>query len=232
MVRVAWTLGATRCHVPVWRLAISLVQRRISGQHALDDAAEIRDRNRRREGVKERGTVEQAGVVCPNGGQHQARADRCARCVIDRAADPRDNRAVGVIGNGVRHDRAIGAERIVWRVALLGPWVVGLQVAKSHVAKSDGLRGMGTRQAEQEREQLQQYRPSLLAQCGAPFQSLQTLAISSKALPAGRFATPWSAEDNGACFIIRDHNGQALAYVYYEEEPGRRSAASLFAHQG
>jgi hypothetical protein len=30
-----------------------------------------------------------------------------------------------------------------------------------------------------------------------------------------------------ACFIIRDAKGQALAYVYFEEEPGRRSAAKL-----
>ena len=30
---------------------------------------------------------------------------------------------------------------------------------------------------------------------------------------------------NGACFI--DHNGQALAYTYYEVEPGRRTAANL-----
>jgi hypothetical protein len=29
------------------------------------------------------------------------------------------------------------------------------------------------------------------------------------------------------CFIVRDHNGQALAYVYFEDEPGRRSAAHL-----
>jgi hypothetical protein len=29
-----------------------------------------------------------------------------------------------------------------------------------------------------------------------------------------------------ACFIVRDANGQALAYVYYEQEPGRRAAAS------
>ena len=30
-----------------------------------------------------------------------------------------------------------------------------------------------------------------------------------------------------ACFIVQDANGQALAYVYFEEEPGRRSAANL-----
>ena len=29
-----------------------------------------------------------------------------------------------------------------------------------------------------------------------------------------------------ACFIVRGANGQALAYVYYEQEPGRRAAAS------
>jgi hypothetical protein len=29
------------------------------------------------------------------------------------------------------------------------------------------------------------------------------------------------------CFIVRDANGQALSYVYYESEPGRRSAAKL-----
>ena len=34
-------------------------------------------------------------------------------------------------------------------------------------------------------------------------------------------------EDSGTCFIIRDSNGQALTYVYYENEPGRRTAVSL-----
>ena len=29
------------------------------------------------------------------------------------------------------------------------------------------------------------------------------------------------------CFIVRDGNGQALAYVYFEDERGRRSAAHL-----
>jgi hypothetical protein len=42
-----------------------------------------------------------------------------------------------------------------------------------------------------------------------------------------RFTPPWDIEDNGACFIIRDHSGQALSYVYYESDPGRRTAANL-----
>jgi hypothetical protein len=32
-------------------------------------------------------------------------------------------------------------------------------------------------------------------------------------------------EQNSACFIVKDANGQALAYVYCEDESGRRSAA-------
>jgi hypothetical protein len=39
-----------------------------------------------------------------------------------------------------------------------------------------------------------------------------------------RFPPPWSVEDIGAAFVVRDHSGQQLAYVYFEEEPGRRSA--------
>jgi hypothetical protein len=41
------------------------------------------------------------------------------------------------------------------------------------------------------------------------------------------FPPPWSIEDNGSCFIVLDHKGQPLAYAYYEEEPGRRSAALM-----
>ena len=44
-----------------------------------------------------------------------------------------------------------------------------------------------------------------------------------------RFPPPWSVEELEACFIVRDHSGQALAYIYYEEEPGRRSAAKLLS---
>jgi endo-1,4-beta-D-glucanase Y len=48
---------------------------------------------------------------------------------------------------------------------------------------------------------------------------------------ARHFPPPWTTEDNSACFIIRDANGQALAYVYYEEEPGRRAAANLMTKE-
>jgi hypothetical protein len=29
--------------------------------------------------------------------------------------------------------------------------------------------------------------------------------------------------------VVRDHNGQQRAYVYFEDEPGRRSAAKLLS---
>jgi hypothetical protein len=45
-------------------------------------------------------------------------------------------------------------------------------------------------------------------------------------MPANRrFPPPWSVEDIDAAFVVKDGNGQKLAYVYYEEESGRRSAA-------
>jgi hypothetical protein len=46
-------------------------------------------------------------------------------------------------------------------------------------------------------------------------------------MPDRRFPPPWSVEESAACFIVRDSGGQALAYVYFEEEPGRRAAAKL-----
>ncbi len=45
---------------------------------------------------------------------------------------------------------------------------------------------------------------------------------------ARRFPPPWIIEEaNNACFIVRDSTGHALGYFYFEDEPGRRSAAKL-----
>jgi hypothetical protein len=48
---------------------------------------------------------------------------------------------------------------------------------------------------------------------------------------AAAFPPPWSVEEpdklDRRCSIVRDGNGQALAYVYYEGELGRRAAAHL-----
>jgi hypothetical protein len=35
--------------------------------------------------------------------------------------------------------------------------------------------------------------------------------------------------EQDACFVVRDHNGQQLAYVYFEDEPDRRSPAKLLS---
>jgi hypothetical protein len=35
-----------------------------------------------------------------------------------------------------------------------------------------------------------------------------------------RFPPPWTLEEhNDACFIVKDANGQALGYVYFERSP-------------
>jgi hypothetical protein len=45
-----------------------------------------------------------------------------------------------------------------------------------------------------------------------------------------RFPPPWTVEELvDACFVVRDASGQALSYVYFEEEPGWRSAAKLLS---
>jgi hypothetical protein len=58
------------------------------------------------------------------------------------------------------------------------------------------------------------------------------ISISTKRYSAIRdaaFLHPWTAELTPNCFVVRDANGQALSYVYYENEPGRRSAAKLLS---
>ena len=44
-------------------------------------------------------------------------------------------------------------------------------------------------------------------------------------MPERRFP-PGSVEELEACFVVKDSAGQKF-YIYFEEEPGRRSAAKL-----
>jgi hypothetical protein len=43
------------------------------------------------------------------------------------------------------------------------------------------------------------------------------------------FPPPWSSEEHSAYYVVRDRNGQGLAYIYYENKPGRRSTAKLLS---
>jgi hypothetical protein len=40
--------------------------------------------------------------------------------------------------------------------------------------------------------------------------------------PARRFPPPWSVEEGTESFTVKDANGQALAYLYFEDEPQRQ----------
>jgi hypothetical protein len=47
---------------------------------------------------------------------------------------------------------------------------------------------------------------------------------TGRCVTARRFPPPWTVEEQSACFVVRK-----LAYVYFEDEPGRRSAAKLLS---
>ena len=55
-------------------------------------------------------------------------------------------------------------------------------------------------------------------------------------MPERRFPPPWSVEEpdpklDRQCFIVRDANQQALAYVYFEDEPGARCHLNVMRGQ-
>jgi hypothetical protein len=55
-------------------------------------------------------------------------------------------------------------------------------------------------------------------------------------VPQRCFPPPWSVDEadpelDRRCFIVRDANGQALSYAYFDDEPGRRAAAKLLTRE-
>jgi hypothetical protein len=38
---------------------------------------------------------------------------------------------------------------------------------------------------------------------------------------------PWTVDETEPCFFVGDQNGKALAYVYCEDESGRRTTAGM-----
>jgi hypothetical protein len=61
--------------------------------------------------------------------------------------------------------------------------------------------------------------------CGAAAQNCSQSTIEQQV--TRRFPPPWTDEELDVCFVVTDSAGQKLAYVYFEDEPGRRSAAKL-----
>jgi hypothetical protein len=48
-------------------------------------------------------------------------------------------------------------------------------------------------------------------------------------MTARGFPLPWSVEELERCFVVRDSTKQNLAYIYFEDDPGRRSPARLLS---
>ena len=55
---------------------------------------------------------------------------------------------------------------------------------------------------------------------------------TERAMPSSprRFPVPWTAEEQAACFVVRDRTRQKFAYVYFEDEPGGARSPSLEKH--
>ena len=64
----------------------------------------------------------------------------------------------------------------------------------------------------------------------APADCIRTVSADTGdlwATPERHFPPPRSVEQLDSCFVVKDLNGQALAYVYFEKEPRRRFRREL-----
>ena len=55
-------------------------------------------------------------------------------------------------------------------------------------------------------------------------------ARASRAHTVRRSRPPLSVEDLASCFVVKDGGGQELAFIYYEDDPSRRSILKLLSH--
>ena len=44
-----------------------------------------------------------------------------------------------------------------------------------------------------------------------------------------RLRRPWSVEDRASCFVVKARGGHELAYIYYEDDPRKRSIVKLLS---
>jgi hypothetical protein len=51
----------------------------------------------------------------------------------------------------------------------------------------------------------------------------------SKPVSAHAFSPPWFVQELDTCFVVTDSARQKLAYIYYEDDPERRSATRLLS---
>jgi hypothetical protein len=56
------------------------------------------------------------------------------------------------------------------------------------------------------------------------FTTVRATLMPVAEFPERCFPPPWSIEELGACFILRDSAGQKLAYIYYEDAPARKAS--------
>jgi hypothetical protein len=50
-------------------------------------------------------------------------------------------------------------------------------------------------------------------------------------MPPRRFPPPWTVEERAAALVVCDANGQALAHIFFEDKPPRRSAAKRLSKE-
>ena len=64
---------------------------------------------------------------------------------------------------------------------------------------------------------------------GTQHQTGRSVAVirATTRMTTRHFPPPWTVEETDACFVVKDHCGLSLAYVFSRRSPARRAAAKL-----